>query len=320
MSVHYQAVGWSRQKKIYDGVAAGGTLLYLGVFAGLGALAHPDATAETLLIRAFGTGAFLLLHVVLAIGPLTRLDKRFLPLLYNRRHLGVLMFLLALTHGLLSLIQFHALGNVGMLTSLVQSFPSFQLLGAAALFLLFAMAATSHDVWLHWLTPPVWKRLHMGVYLAYALLVAHVAFGALQSEPHWFNIAVVSAGAATLSALHITAARKERDTPSNEADLRVGPVDSIPDQRAVIVCAGKERIAVFRNGNQVHAVSNVCRHQNGPLGEGKIIDGCITCPWHGYQYDPATGRAPAPFDDQVAVFPIRIENGTAFVSTKAEAR
>jgi nitrite reductase/ring-hydroxylating ferredoxin subunit len=33
--------------------------------------------------------------------------------------------------------------------------------------------------------------------------------------------------------------------------------------------------------------------QNGPLGEGRIVDGCITCPWHGYQYRPDTGRLAA---------------------------
>jgi len=48
---------------------------------------HPNATAETLLIRGFGTARLLLLHVILCIGPLCRLDRRFLPLLYNRRHL-----------------------------------------------------------------------------------------------------------------------------------------------------------------------------------------------------------------------------------------
>ena len=112
MSVSYQAVGWNRQKKIYDGVLAGGVALYLAIFVGLGATVHPNATAETLLIRALGTAALLLLHVILAIGPLCRLDRRFLPLLYNRRHLGVTMFLLALAHGTFSLVQFHALGNV----------------------------------------------------------------------------------------------------------------------------------------------------------------------------------------------------------------
>ena len=99
MSVQYQAVGWNRQKRLYDLVLGGGVLAYLGLFTALGSLVHPQATAETLLIRAFGTAALLLLHVVLCIGPLCRLNRRFLPLLYNRRHLGVTTFLLGAIHG-----------------------------------------------------------------------------------------------------------------------------------------------------------------------------------------------------------------------------
>ena len=50
------------------------------------------------------------------------------------------------------------------------------------LVILFVMAATSHDFWLANLTAPVWKALHMLVYVAYALLVGHVALGSLRPE------------------------------------------------------------------------------------------------------------------------------------------
>src|SRR5262250_456591 len=190
MSVQYAAISWNRQKKAYDITVVSLLALYLLLFVGISALLNPTATAETLLIRAFGTAAFLLLHVVLCIGPLARLDRRFLPLLYNRRHLGVTTFLMGLAHGGFALLQFHALGNVNPLVSLfisnprygsVADFP-FQALGFFALIILFLMAATSHDFWLRNLSAPTWKRLHMLVYLAYALLVAHVTLGALQSE------------------------------------------------------------------------------------------------------------------------------------------
>jgi len=187
MSVQYGAVSWNRQKKVYDVTLLSLLALYLGTFVGVGAWRNPGATAETLLIRALGTAAFLLLNVVLCIGPLSRLDRRFLPLLYNRRHLGVATFLLGLAHGGFALFQFHALGNVNPLVSLfisnprygnVADFP-FQALGFFALIILFLMAATSHDFWLQNLSAPTWKRLHMLVYVAYALLVTHVTLGGL---------------------------------------------------------------------------------------------------------------------------------------------
>ena len=83
-----------------------------------------------------------------------------------------MMFTLALGHGVFSIVQFHALGTLNPLVSVLVSNQRyttlgqlpFQPFGLAALVILFLMAATSHDFWLHNLTAPVWKTLHMGVY------------------------------------------------------------------------------------------------------------------------------------------------------------
>ena len=153
MGAQYRAVLWNRQKKIYDTVMLAAMLLYLGLFIGLGSVLHPQATAETLIIRGLGTAALLSLHVVLSIGPLSRLDRRFLPLLYNRRHLGVATFFLGAGHATFAVVQFHVLGNTHPLVSVLISNPHldslsrfpFQPLGLLALVILFLMAATSHD-------------------------------------------------------------------------------------------------------------------------------------------------------------------------------
>jgi len=326
MAHGYRAIGWNRQKRLYDGVLVGGVAVYLSAFVGVGAVSFPQATAETLLIRALGSGAFLLLHLVLSIGPLCRLSPRFLPLLYNRRHMGVTMFTLALAHGTFAVVQFHALGDLHPLVSVLTAEATasttggvpFQPLGLAALAVLFLMAATSHDFWLAHLTPPLWKSLHMLVYLAYGLLVLHVAFGVLQDERHPAYLTLLAAGGLWLATVHLLAARRERRTDVERpagADgwVSAGPALAIPDLRAKVLCVGGERVAVFRYGDRVSAVSNVCQHQNGPLGEGRVIDGCITCPWHGFQYDPATGASPPPFTERVPTFRVRIEDGEVLV-------
>ena len=330
MSVQYGAIGWNRQKKIYDIVMVTLLVIYLGLFVGVGAWQNPNATAETLLIRACGTAAFLLLHVVLCIGPLARLDRRFLPLLYNRRHLGVTTFLMGLAHGGFGLFQFHALGNKNPLVSLFVSNPRygsmadfpFQSLGFFALVILFLMAATSHDFWLRNLSAPIWKRLHMLVYLAYALLVAHVTLGALQSETSPALALVLVAGVATVVSLHFAAAWKEgridqlKQRATADGFVEVCKVDRISEKCATIVPLAGERVAVFRYDGKVSAISNVCQHQNGPLGEGHIIDGCVTCPWHGYQYRPESGTSPAPFQEKVPTFRVKIVDGSVFVDPR----
>ena len=329
MSVTYRAVGWNPQKRTYDILIAAGSAAYLTVFAAGMALVHPNATAETVLIRGFGSLAFILLHVVLSIGPLCRLDRRFLPLLYNRRHLGVSMFLAAAIHGTLSLVQFHGFAAVNPFISLlttstgwltVQEFP-FHTVGAAALAILFLMASTSHDFWLHQLTPRVWKSLHMLVYAAYALLVVHVAFGALQSERASVLLVLLIAGVSWIIGLHLTAALKERrlDRPLTAAGIEdpfvdVCSVDDIPEGRARIACASGERVAIFRYDGRVSAISNVCQHQNGPLGEGKIVRGCVVCPWHGYEYRPDSGASPPPFTEKVATYAVQVRRGRVFLN------
>ena len=320
MSVQYGAIGWNRQKKVYDLTLVSLLTLYLAVFVGVGAWRNPSATAETLLIRALGTAAFLLLNVVLCIGPVSRLDRRFLPLLYNRRHLGVTTFLLGLAHGGFALFQFHALGNVNPLVSLFISNPRygsitdfpFQALGFFALIILFLMAATSHDFWLRNLSAPIWKRLHMLVYLAYALLVAHVTLGALQSETSPVLSSVLIVGVATVLSVHLAAAFREkridraRHQAVDEGFVEVCKVDRIAERCATVVALSGERVAVFRYDGKVSAISNVCQHQNGPLGEGRVIDGCVTCPWHGYQYRPESGAAPTPFKEKVPTFRVKV--------------
>jgi nitrite reductase/ring-hydroxylating ferredoxin subunit len=197
----------------------------------------------------------------------------------------------------------------------------FKVLGLAALLILFLLASTSHDFWLVFLTPQIWKALHMALYAAYGCVVMHVALGAMQFNRGAAIPVMLGCALALVSSLHVAAGWRERrkhaasDAP--EGWLIVGPPQSIPDKGAAIVSApGGERIAVFRDGQQIGAVTNLCAHQNGPLGEGRIIDGCITCPWHGYQYKLEDGCAPAPFTEKLVTYKVRINRGNVEVDPR----
>jgi nitrite reductase/ring-hydroxylating ferredoxin subunit/DMSO/TMAO reductase YedYZ heme-binding membrane subunit len=322
VSAHFQAVNWNRQKIIYDGIALSSALGFMGLFAVASLVLQPTITAETLLIRGLGLTALVLLHVILCIGPLCRLDPRFLPLLYNRRHLGVLMCILALGHAVFAVIQFHALGDQPALESLltasgsvrdISRFP-FELLGLAALLILWTMAVTSHDFWLALLSAASWKRLHMTVYVAYALVLAHVALGAMQADTSPILAGGLAAGAALVFGLHLVAATRERAgdaevTSNGDGWVDVGSAEELQEGRARTARVGSERVALVRHDGGISCLSNVCRHQGGPLGEGRIVDGCLTCPWHGYQYVPGNGTSPPPFTEKIATYRVRIVGG-----------
>jgi nitrite reductase/ring-hydroxylating ferredoxin subunit/DMSO/TMAO reductase YedYZ heme-binding membrane subunit len=328
MSVQYRAVQWNRQKRLYDLALVAGVVVYLFFFAAVSEHFFPFITEEILLMRAFGSAAFLLLHLTLCIGPLCRLYPRFLPLLYNRRHAGVTLFLLCLFHAVMILLTYHAGGDINPFLSIFVSRPStgtgiilpFQPFGFFALLILFMLAATSHDFWLANLSAPVWKSLHMLVYVAYALLVLHVTFGVLQAELSPIYLAAVAAGLGLVLCLHLAAALKESrvdQTPARPVDsdgfVEVCAVAEIPEKRARIVVLSGERVAIFKYDGKISAVSNVCQHQNGPLGEGRIVDGCVTCPWHGYQYLPDTGASPPPFVEKVPTFNVRVRGSRVLI-------
>ena len=334
MSHTYQGVGWSPQKRKYDLVVAACMAAYAVTFIAVTVVTQPHVTAETLMLRASGSLAFVMLSCVLVIGPLARISPRFLPVLYNRRHLGVATFLAGLVHGALAIFQFHALGDINPFVSVLTSDGSlggpgdipFQPLGAVVLGVLFVMAATSHDFWLANLTPRIWKSLHMTVYAAYAVLLGHIVLGALQGEGKEYLWPVTAAVAVAVFTVHLYTGLAERrrdradvlagsdSSPEHDGYVRTVVADEIPDSEGRVVTLGDERVAVFRNGTTISCISNVCRHQMGPLGEGRIIDGCITCPWHGFQYDPVTGCAPPPFTDRLETYDVAIRDGFVWVN------
>jgi sulfoxide reductase heme-binding subunit YedZ len=330
MSASYQSILWNRQKRIYDLVLVCFVVLYVSIFITTTAVLDPDVTQETLIIRSTSTLALLLLHVILCIGPLARLNPVFLPLLYNRRHLGVTMFLIGAIHGTFSIVQFHSLGNINPILSLFLSnthyesfikFP-FEVFGFFALMIFFLMAITSHDFWLHNLSPRVWKTLHMFVYIAYLSIILHVLLGVIQYETSPVLVVLLAVGFVVVTILHLAAGRREQLNDREQIEVgndfvKVCDIDDIADNRAKVVALNGERIAIFKYSNKLSAISNVCKHQNGPLGEGRIVDGCITCPWHGYQYLPHNGSSPPPFKEKVATYDVKILGKEVWVNPVA---
>jgi nitrite reductase/ring-hydroxylating ferredoxin subunit/DMSO/TMAO reductase YedYZ heme-binding membrane subunit len=333
MSHGYRAVNWTPFKKAFDVWLMAGVGTYLLFFLGVTAWLPPAGESFTpvqALIRATGSLAFLMLSWLLCIGPLARLTPRFKPFLYNRRHLGVATFLVALVHSVLVLVWYHGFGVLNPLVSLLASNPRydslsgfpFEALGFGALVVMLYMAATSHDFWNAQLGPRGWKALHRAVYGAYGLLVAHVALGALQSETHGLYVLGLGLGVSVVVGLQLftawRASGKVAGTAVEGPWLRVGALRDIPESRAVVVQPrGGERIAVFHYQGRVAAVSNVCRHQGGPLGEGRVIDGCITCPWHGYQYRPEDGCSPPPYSERIATYRTRVQGGVVYLDPVA---
>jgi nitrite reductase (NADH) small subunit len=76
---------------------------------------------------------------------------------------------------------------------------------------------------------------------------------------------------------------------SSDEFVGVGRVsDFAPGAGKMVVVAGRH-VALFRLGDEFYAIDNLCLHRAGPLCDGQIDNGVVTCPWHGWSYEIRTG-------------------------------
>ncbi len=93
--------------------------------------------------------------------------------------------------------------------------------------------------------------------------------------------------------------------------------DELPEGRVTSVTCHNRTLCMTRYKGEYGALDNKCPHQGGPLGEGSIEKGLLRCPWHGWDYDPVTGKAPG-FDDGVETFPVEERGDGIYVGLPPE--
>jgi len=95
--------------------------------------------------------------------------------------------------------------------------------------------------------------------------------------------------------------------------VRVADLDELPEGRVKTITVGRLSLALTHHDGQYGALDNACPHQGGPLGEG-TIEGCfLRCPWHGWDFDPLTGKPPGGYDDGVATHPVEVREDGVWV-------
>jgi multimeric flavodoxin WrbA/nitrite reductase/ring-hydroxylating ferredoxin subunit len=101
----------------------------------------------------------------------------------------------------------------------------------------------------------------------------------------------------------------------------VGAADELAHKPLCRLNAGAIDIALsFRDGTW-GALSDACNHVGGPLGDGRLDQDYIICPWHGWKFHRCTGRGEPGFEeDRVPAFPVRVEGGRVLVNVAAPTR
>jgi nitrite reductase/ring-hydroxylating ferredoxin subunit len=95
--------------------------------------------------------------------------------------------------------------------------------------------------------------------------------------------------------------------------VRVGSTTMVSGETGCIVHAGEHEIALFRVGDEFHAIDNRCPHQGASLALGAREGLEVTCPWHSWRFDLATGAAVGRMGAGVRRFPVRVEGDDVLV-------
>lgn len=172
-----------------------------------------------------------------------------------------------------------------------------------------------------------WKQLHMLAYGAYGSLLVHTWTGTIQYQSQgirilFWSMAMVVAGSHAAGLLvQFQTYRKRRASPSPQTVQRdgktfyhVGTMQEFEEGKGRRVDVAGKLIAIFREGETFFALSALCPHQNGPLEQGKIVNGYVVCPWHGYQWSTKDGNGPPGYGDCVPAYPVIVEHNEVYVA------
>jgi nitrite reductase (NADH) small subunit len=97
--------------------------------------------------------------------------------------------------------------------------------------------------------------------------------------------------------------------------IAIGKLDDIPLRGSRCVKNGDMTIALFRTADdQVFALEDKCPHKNGPLSQGIVHDGCVTCPLHNWVISLSSGTAQGADEGSTMTFPVKVEDGDILLS------
>jgi len=97
--------------------------------------------------------------------------------------------------------------------------------------------------------------------------------------------------------------------------VTAGRVDELPPGKIHKIQHGEQTIALVNVDGEFFAVDGICSHAGGPLCRGDVIaaEKVITCPWHGWQFDVATGQHRYSANVRQQSYDVKVENGRVFV-------
>ena len=95
--------------------------------------------------------------------------------------------------------------------------------------------------------------------------------------------------------------------------IKLATLSQLPPDSVIEVMVGDQPYAICNAGGTVRALSGVCIHSGGPLGQGQVHEGRVICPYHMWEFDCATGEYDFDPSKRVPVFEVKVEGEDIFV-------
>jgi nitrite reductase/ring-hydroxylating ferredoxin subunit/multimeric flavodoxin WrbA len=111
-------------------------------------------------------------------------------------------------------------------------------------------------------------------------------------------------------------------TDTTNSWFNAGLVEVFTRQSLTEISLGKTKLAISHRDGVFGAISNICNHAGGPLGQGRLDGEYVVCPWHNWKFHRLHGKGEPGFeDDAVPSHEVKVENGSLWVrTTPATAR
>ena|SRR5690349_22655162 len=95
--------------------------------------------------------------------------------------------------------------------------------------------------------------------------------------------------------------------------IKVARLSEVPLDSVIEVSVGETLYAICNVQGQITALSGVCLHQGGRLGQGNVADGSVVCPWHWWEFDCRTGENAFDPEQRVPTYPVQVRGNDILV-------
>jgi nitrite reductase/ring-hydroxylating ferredoxin subunit len=94
---------------------------------------------------------------------------------------------------------------------------------------------------------------------------------------------------------------------------KLATIDELPIDSIIEAEHGGNLYAICNAGGEIRAMSGVCPHEGGPLGQGNVVQGMVVCPWHMWEFDSCSGACLVDDRMGIPIYRVKVEDSAVLV-------